>query len=198
MSSHDVGFETAFGLVLELSANLDSLKGGQGCRTFLPLSGLSGLSFDSPFLSLLSWFFCLVLLLFLSCHFSASGPFSRLFSRKFWNRFRKLGFFVWLVEQLGDCGWYVQLADMWRWYLWWCIYVALRSNYCYYCIKSSLNITSDEVTSTKPVTVYSATVTEWARFQRERKMDGFTRTVCGLNLNSRWNNKNSAWFKSEQ
>ena len=39
----------------------------------LPLSGISGLSFDSLFLSPLS-FFCLVL--FLSCHFSANGPFS--------------------------------------------------------------------------------------------------------------------------
>ena len=43
-----------------------------------PLSGISGLSFDSPFLSPLL-FFCLVLLLFLSCHFSANGPFSLLF-----------------------------------------------------------------------------------------------------------------------
>ena len=34
------------------------------------LSWISGLSFDSPFLSLV--FFCLVLLLFLSCHFSAN------------------------------------------------------------------------------------------------------------------------------
>ena len=38
--------------------------------------GISGLSFDSPFLSPLLLFFCLVLLLFLSCHFSANGPFS--------------------------------------------------------------------------------------------------------------------------
>ena len=79
-------------------------------------------------------------------------------------------------------------ADMWQWYLWWCIYVALRSNYCYDCIKPSLNIISDEVTGSKLVTVYSATVTEWARFQRERtKMDGFTdgitRPACGLSLN---------------
>ena len=41
------------------------------------LSGISGLSFDSPFLSPVFFvFFCLVLLLFLSCHFSANGPFS--------------------------------------------------------------------------------------------------------------------------
>ena len=44
----------------------------------LGMSGISGLSFDSPFLSPLL-FFCLVLLLFLSCHFSANGPFSWLF-----------------------------------------------------------------------------------------------------------------------
>ena len=41
---------------------------------------ISRLSTDSPFLSPLL-FFCLVL--FLSCHFSANGPFSRLLSRKF-------------------------------------------------------------------------------------------------------------------
>ena len=42
------------------------------------LSGISGLSFDFPFLSPIAVFvsFCLVLLLFLSCHFSANGPFS--------------------------------------------------------------------------------------------------------------------------
>ena len=39
-----------------------------------PLSGISGLSLDSPFLSPLL-FFCLVLLLSPSCHFSAHGPF---------------------------------------------------------------------------------------------------------------------------
>ena len=39
---------------------------------FPPLSGISGLSFDSSFLSSLS-FFCLVLLLLLSCHFSANS-----------------------------------------------------------------------------------------------------------------------------
>ena len=39
-----------------------------------PLSGISGLSFDSLFLSPL--LFCLVFLPFLSCHFSAKVPFS--------------------------------------------------------------------------------------------------------------------------
>ena len=43
-------------------------KGGWGCLMFFPMSGISGLSFDSPFLSPLL-FFCLVLLLFLSCPF---------------------------------------------------------------------------------------------------------------------------------
>ena len=41
------------------------------------LPGISGLSFDSPFLSPFL-FFCLVLLLFVACHFSGNGPFSRL------------------------------------------------------------------------------------------------------------------------
>ena len=37
-------------------------------------------SFDSLFVSVLS-FFCLVLLLFTSCHFSANGPFSYFFKK---------------------------------------------------------------------------------------------------------------------
>ena len=41
------------------------LKGGRGCLMSSPLSGISGLSFDSTLLSPLL-FFCLVLLLFLS------------------------------------------------------------------------------------------------------------------------------------
>ena len=47
-----------------------------GCMIFSPLSRISGLSVIplSQFL-----FFCLVLLLFLSCHFSVNGPFSGLF-----------------------------------------------------------------------------------------------------------------------
>ena len=40
-----------------------------------PLSGISGLPSDSPFL-LPVLFFCLVLLLFLPCYFSANGPIS--------------------------------------------------------------------------------------------------------------------------
>ena len=57
-------------------------KGRPGMSDVSLLSGISGLSFDSPFLSPLSLslslvlFPCPVLLLFLSCHFSANGPFS--------------------------------------------------------------------------------------------------------------------------
>ena len=59
-------------LDISLSA---TLKGGQGCLMSSTLSGISELPFDSPFQSPL-WFFCLDVLLFLSCHFSANGPFS--------------------------------------------------------------------------------------------------------------------------
>ena len=53
-----------------------------------PLSGISGLSFDSPLLSPLL-FFCIVLLLFLSYlfFFLPVGPFSCTFSRKFFQFF---------------------------------------------------------------------------------------------------------------
>ena len=72
------------------------------------LSGISGLSFDSPFLSPLLFFFCLVLLLFLSCHFSANGPFSYSFflSRKLKYVLLRVGLFCMaLVEQQGDDSW---------------------------------------------------------------------------------------------
>ena len=75
------------------------------------LSRVSGLSSDSRFLSPIL-FFCLVILLFLSCHFSANGPFS-FFSPKTLKYFslRVRLFCMALVEQLGDDGrWYVQLA----------------------------------------------------------------------------------------
>ena len=72
-------------------------EGRPGMSDVSLLSGISGLSFDSLFLSLLS-FFCLVLLLLLFCHFSANGPFSWLFPKKLSNIFRwGLGFFVWLL-----------------------------------------------------------------------------------------------------
>ena len=47
---------------------------------FTALSGIWGLWFDSP-LTFALWFFCLVLLLFLSPHFSANGPFDWLFQK---------------------------------------------------------------------------------------------------------------------
>ena len=61
-------------------------KGGRGCL-MSPSSRISGLSFDSTFLSLLL-FLCLIQLSFLSCIFSANGPFSDFFSsRNFFNSF---------------------------------------------------------------------------------------------------------------
>ncbi len=49
-------------------------KGGRGCLMSSPLSGISGLSFDSTLLSPLL-FFCLVLLPFLFYRFLPAGPF---------------------------------------------------------------------------------------------------------------------------
>ena len=66
----------------------------------VPLSGISGWSFDSPFLSPL-FFFSLVLFL---CHFSANSPFSWPFSRNFSNFFVRL-FCMALVKQQGDDSW---------------------------------------------------------------------------------------------
>ena len=60
------------------------LKGGLDCLMSIPCLGSQGCVLN-----------CLShLLLFLSCHFSANGPFSSLFSRKFSNIFclQKLGF----------------------------------------------------------------------------------------------------------
>ena len=79
---------------------------------FYLLSGISGLSFNSPFPILFSCFFCLVLLLFLSCHFSANGSFSLTFFQKTLQYFslRVRPFCMALVEQLGDDGWLVVCA----------------------------------------------------------------------------------------
>ena len=76
-----------------------------------PLVWISGLLFDSrPYLLSL---FCLVLLLFLSRHFSANGPVLWLFSGKFSKHFCMA-----LVEWLGDehlfGRWYMQLANRQR------------------------------------------------------------------------------------
>ncbi len=56
---------------------------------------------------LLSCFYCLVLLLFLFCHFSANGPFSCFFSSENLKYFplRVRLFCMALVEQLGDDSW---------------------------------------------------------------------------------------------
>ena len=129
-----------------------SAEGRLGMSDVTLLSGISGLSFDSHFLPPL-WFFCLVLLLFLTCHFSANGPFSCLFSQKTQTFFvrlfcmalffllmvhspacfpRKLehfllGFFVWLLSssQMIVGRWYVQLAAIWPWYLLLSFYIVL-------------------------------------------------------------------------
>ena len=73
-----------------------------------PLSGISGLLFDSAFLSPLL-FFCLVLLLFLSCHFSAYGLVSGFFfpqkTLKYFYYIQVRLFRMALVEQLGDDRW---------------------------------------------------------------------------------------------
>ena len=62
-------------------------EGRPGMSDVSPLSGISGLSFDSTLLSPLLFFF-LVLLPFLSYRFLPAGPFFYTFSRKFFNIFR--------------------------------------------------------------------------------------------------------------
>ena len=57
-------------------------EGQLGMSDVTPPSGISGLSLDSPFLSP-HLFYCLILLLFVSCHSSGNGAFSRIFPRKF-------------------------------------------------------------------------------------------------------------------
>ena len=82
-----------------------SPEGRPGMSDVTFLSGISGLSFDSPFLSSFL-FFSLVLLLFLSCHLAANGPFSWLFQKtlKYFSLRVRL-FCMALVEQLGDDSW---------------------------------------------------------------------------------------------
>ena len=77
-------------------------KGGWGCLMFFPMSGISGLSFDSPFLSPLL-FFCLVLLLFLSCLFSHPSGFEKKNLKH--HKLRVRLFCMALVEHLGDDSW---------------------------------------------------------------------------------------------
>ena len=62
-------------------------EGRPGMSDVSPLSGISGLSFDSTLLSPLL-FFCLVLLLFSCYPFLPAGPFFWTFSRNFFNIFR--------------------------------------------------------------------------------------------------------------
>ena len=79
-------------------------------------SGILRLSFDSLFLFPLL-LFCLVHFLFLFCHVSVNGQFSRFFSRKTQILFVKLGLFVWfLLSSLEIIAgrWYVQLAAIWH------------------------------------------------------------------------------------
>ena len=64
--------------------SMSSPEGKLGMSDVSPLSGISGLSFDSTLLSPLL-FFCLVLLPFLSYRFLPAGPFFWAFSRKFFN-----------------------------------------------------------------------------------------------------------------
>ena len=84
-----------------------------------PPSGISGPSFESPFLSPLL-FFCLVLLLFLSCHFLIM-----VHSPDFFPKFLKIKFVKILDEQPGWYWYVVILADfvhtIWHWYLHKCI-----------------------------------------------------------------------------
>ena len=99
-------------------------KGGRGCLMSPSCLESQGCHLI-PLSCLLSCFLCLVLLLFLSCHFSANGPFS-FFPPKTLKYFslRVRLFCMALVEQLGDDGrWYVQLAAVWHWYLPLCIYI---------------------------------------------------------------------------
>ena len=124
-------------IILRLTARAASPKGGWGCLHDVSLlSWISGLLFDTPFLSpLLLFFLPIVLLLFLSCYFSADGPFSWLFSLQKTLKYFSLRvrlFCMALVEQLGDDGrWYVQLAAVWHWYLPLCIYIKKKPTlYC--------------------------------------------------------------------
>ena len=95
-----------------------SPEGRPGLSDVYLLSGISGLSFESAFLSPLLIFFSFFLFLFLSsllvlyvCHFSANGlvfcfVWSFFFSRKLkYFSLRVRLFCMALVEQLGDESW---------------------------------------------------------------------------------------------
>ena len=67
VGSHDFSFKS-------LGVYVDAPEGRPGMSDVSPLSGISGLSFDSTLLSPFL-FFCLVLLPFLSYLFLPAGPF---------------------------------------------------------------------------------------------------------------------------
>ena len=96
--------------VCDHGLHFETLKGCCGCR-MSPSSLKSHGCLLIPLSYLLSCFFCLVLLLFLSCHFSANGSFSWLFSKKLkYFLLKVLLFCMALVEQLGDDSWSVVCA----------------------------------------------------------------------------------------
>ena len=89
--------------LFDMSAAFDTTdysnpEGRQGMFDVSPLSGISGLSFDSTLLSPLL-FFCLVLLLFLSYLFSACWSTLLNFFQRIFPIFfcLEIGFFVWLL-----------------------------------------------------------------------------------------------------
>ena len=97
------------------------------------LSGISGLSFDSPFLSPLLLFsaqsscsFCLVIFLLMVYSPDFFPENSQIF-------FLKGQFFVWLLlssQEMIVGRWYVQLAAIWHWYLPLCIYITFSNFIC--------------------------------------------------------------------
>ena len=103
------------------------------------LSGLSGLSFDSPFLSPLLFFlflvflfcfsFCTVLLLFLSCHcfllMVHSPDFNPQKPLKYFSLRVRLVCMTLAAQLRGGGRWYVQLAAIGHWYLPLCIDITL-------------------------------------------------------------------------
>ena len=76
---HQVGtFFLLWSLLTKVPPGCSTPKGGWGCLMSPSCLESQGCHLI-PLSYLLSCFFCLVLLLFLSCHFSANGPFSWLF-----------------------------------------------------------------------------------------------------------------------
>ena len=103
------GFLISTGELVQSGCN--SPKGGRGCLMSPSCLESQGCHLI-PLSYLLSCYFCLILLLFLSCHFSANGPVSWLFPQKTLKYFslRIRLFCMALVEQLGDDSWSVVCA----------------------------------------------------------------------------------------